>query len=96
MKYNNLPLVDDIFRFWNPLILLLSLVCDMGDILDDIGEFTDCPYTPMLPSVFIDDTDDADDDGTILVPLNNNNTKKIRFVKSLGEHTEREHSKNFA
>lgn len=64
----NLPLVDDIFRFWNPLVLLLSLVCDIGDMLHDIGEFTDCANIPILPSVFIDATDDADGDGTIPLP----------------------------
>lgn len=50
-------------------MLLLSLACDIGDILDDIGEFTDCPNIPIFPSVFIDATDDADDDGTIPVPI---------------------------
>lgn len=50
-------------------MLLLSLVCDIGDILLDIGEFTDCPNIPALPSVFIDATDDADDDGTIPVSV---------------------------
>lgn len=47
-------------------MLLLSLVCDIGDMLHDIGEFADGPN--ILPSVFIDATDDADDDGTIPVP----------------------------
>lgn len=65
----SLPLVDDMFKFWNTLVLLLSLVCDIGDILLDIGEFTDCPNIPALPSVFIDATDDADDDGTIPVSV---------------------------
>lgn len=49
-------------------MLLLSLVCDIGDILHDIGEFTDCANIPIFPSVFIDATDDADGDGTILLP----------------------------
>lgn len=51
-------------------MLLLSLICDIGDMLHDMGELDEWPNIPMLPSVFIDDTDDADGDGTMPVPNN--------------------------
>lgn len=86
VRVGKLPLVDDIFRFWNPLVLLLvSLVCDIGDILHDNGEFTDCPNIPIFPSVFIDATDDADGDGTIPVPATHkkaeNPAKNYQMIK---------------